>query len=288
VTYVIAEAGSNHDGDFRQAVELIEVAVEAKCDAVKFQCIPPLERGWMPALQAMARDRGIAFLATPFDLDAVAYLDSLDVPAIKIAAPELVYLELIEAAAKTGKPLIISTGMATVGEIEQALETADLASDLPEGAHVTLLQCTTRYPTPAHQINLRAMEAMRNGWHTAVGLSDHSLGIAVPIAAAALGASIIEKHFTISRDLKGPDHPFAIEPHELKAMVDGIREVEKALGDGRKDGPVEGELTENRGRRLTWDEGVGFSDLSATAEGTANFERAMRKVRAARDALDES
>ncbi len=252
MTYVIAEAGSNHDGEYGRALDLIHIAADAGADAVKFQCIPPLERDWMPALKDSATNDDIDFLATPFDLDAVAYLDKLDVPAIKIAAPELVYLKLIKAAAATGRPLIISTGMATVDEIETALERADLASDLPEGAHVTLLQCTTRYPTPASQINLRAMEAMRNAWNTEVGLSDHSLGIAVPIAAAALGASIIEKHFTISRDLKGPDHPFAIEPHELKAMVDGIREVEQALGDGRKDGPVEGELVENRGRRLHW------------------------------------
>jgi N,N'-diacetyllegionaminate synthase len=247
--YVIGEAGSNHDGDVNQAVKLIEIAAEAGANAVKFQCIPPLERKWMPMLKDEAEYAGIDFLATPFDLDAVAYLDELDVPAIKIAAPELVYLELMEAAAATGRPLIISTGMATMKEIDQALTTARVLGD----DDVTLLQCTTRYPTPANQINLRAMETMRDRYRIPVGLSDHSLGIAVPIAAAALGASIIEKHFTISRDLEGPDHPFAIEPHELKAMVDGIREVEQALGDGRKDGPVEGERVESRGRRLRWE-----------------------------------
>ncbi len=241
--YIIAEAGSNHDGDYGQACELIAIAAETGADAVKFQCIPPLKREWMPDLKWTAETFDIDFLATPFDLDAVSYLDNLDVPAIKIAAPELVYLELIEAAANTGRPLIISTGMATEDEIGIALGYCD---------KVTLLQCTTRYPTPASQINLRAIEEMSIRFQVPCGLSDHSLGIAIPIGAAARGANIIEKHFTISRDLKGPDHPFAIEPHELNKMVQGIREVEKALGDGRKDGPVEGELTENRGRRLSW------------------------------------
>ncbi len=252
--YIIAEAGSNHDGDYNQALELISIAVEAGCDAVKFQLIPPFRREWLEKLNADCSDEpSIDFLATPFDLDAVAALDAIDVPAIKIAAPELVYLELIEAAAATGRPLIISTGMATWDEIEQALEVVgDGHVTLVGDGHVTLLQCTTRYPTPANQINLRAIEEMSIRFQVPCGLSDHSLGIAIPIGAAARGANIIEKHFTISRDLKGPDHPFAIEPHELNKMVQGIREVEKALGDGRKDGPVEGELVENRGRRLSW------------------------------------
>ncbi len=251
MTYIIAEAGSNHDGDFDRALDLIDIADEAGCDAVKFQLIPPFGRDWLEELNVYcSHEPSIDFLATPFDLDAVAALDAIDVPAIKIAAPELVYLELIEAAAATGRPLIISTGMATWDEISAAVRVCHQNQDNYE---VTLLQCTTRYPTPVNQINLQAMPEFTERYaRVKTGLSDHSLGIAVPIAAAALGASIVEKHFTISRDLKGPDHPFAIEPHELKQMVDGIRTVEKALGDGRKDGPVEGELVENRGRRLSW------------------------------------
>jgi sialic acid synthase SpsE len=251
MTYIIAEAGSNHDGDYRQATKLIDIAAGAGADAVKFQCIPPLERDWMPELQNHASESGIDFLATPFDIDAVAELDALGVPAIKIAAPELVNLQLIQAAAETGRPLILSTGMATMDEVHRAVIEAVTAGRFTDD-DLTLLQCTTRYPTPSHQVNLRAMQTMRERFGVNVGLSDHTLGIAIPIAAAALDASVIEKHFTISRDLEGPDHPFAVEPDELKAMVQGIRDVEKALGDGVKDGPLEGELVENRGRRLTW------------------------------------
>ena len=246
--YVIAEAGSNHDGKFEQAVELIEIAAEANADAVKFQCLAPLERRWLPDLKLLAEVNQIDFLATPFDPEAVAFLDRLDVPAIKIAAPELVNLELIEAAAETGRPLILSTGMADLSEIQGVINAAAGMSIAP----VTLLQCTTRYPTPAHQANLRAMETMRQAFSVPVGLSDHTLGINVPIAAATLGANVIEKHFTLDRTLEGPDHPFAVEPDELKAMVEGIREAEAALGDGRKDGPQEGERVESRGRRLRW------------------------------------
>jgi sialic acid synthase SpsE len=172
-------------------------------------------------------------MSTPFDFEAIAELDRLDVPALKIASFELVDLPLIRAAAATGRPLLLSTGMAVLGEIEDAI-----AAAVEGGAPaVGLMQCTSVYPAPDETINLRAMTTMEAAFGLPVGLSDHSLGIAVPIAAAALGAAFVEKHYTLSRRLQGPDHPFAVEPDELRAMVAGIRTAQAALGDGRKTGP---------------------------------------------------
>jgi sialic acid synthase SpsE len=167
------------------------------------------------------------------DLDAVRELDALDVPVLKVASFEIVDLGLIRAAAATGRPLLISTGMTVLGEIEDALQAA-VEGGAPA---VGLMQCTSVYPAPAERINLRAMETMARAFEVPVGLSDHSLGIAVPIAAAALGAAFVEKHYTLDRTMVGPDHPFALEPGELGAMVAGIREAQASLGDGRKDGP---------------------------------------------------
>jgi sialic acid synthase SpsE len=262
-TYVIAEAGANHNRDLATAKRLIDVAAEAGADAVKFQTysgrglystktpkfkyLAPitdrapselledisLPREWQAGLDDYARERGIHFFSTPFDFAAVRELDALDVPVLKIASFEIVDLGLIKAAAATGRPLLISTGMAVMGEIEDAL-----AAALDGGAPaVGLMQCTSVYPAPAERINLRAMATMAGVFGVPVGLSDHSLGTAVPIAAAALGAAFIEKHFTLDRSMTGPDHPFAVEPGELRDMVSGIRAAEAALGDGRKDGP---------------------------------------------------
>ena len=275
--YVIAEAGANHNRDLAVARELIDVAAEAGADAVKFQTYsgaqiysrktPPfkylepitdrspselledisLPREWQPELAAHAKSRGIHFFSTPFDLAAIRELDALDVPVLKVASFEMVDLGLIRAAAATGRPLLISTGMAVLGEVEDALGAA------AEGGApaVGLMQCTSVYPAPAARINLRAMATMRQAFGVPVGLSDHSLGISVPIAAGALGASFVEKHFTLDRSMAGPDHPFALEPDELRAMVGGIREAEAALGDGRKDGPSPEEREEmySLGRR---------------------------------------
>lgn len=261
--YVIAEIGANHNRDLGIARELIDVAVEAGADAVKFQTYsgsriyssktprfaylapiadkPPAElleeislpREWQPLLAEHARRRGIHFFSSPFDHEAVRELDDLDVPALKIASFEIVDLPLIRAAAATGRPLLISTGMTVLGEIEDALAAAAGAGATAVG----LMQCTSVYPAPAERINLRAMETMRVAFGVPVGLSDHSTGISVPIAAAALGAAFVEKHVTLDRTMTGPDHPFALEPDELRAMVSGIREAEAALGDGRKAGP---------------------------------------------------
>lgn len=245
--YIIAEAGSNHDGSLEQAFSLIDIAADAGADAVKFQCLEPLKREWLPELQKYATQEEIDFLVTPFDVEAVEVLDELDVPAIKIASPEIVNLELVEAVAKTRRSTILSTGMADGVEILDAVQLFDHRTEL------ALLQCTTAYPAPYEKVNLRAMDGLRLiGSDCPVGLSDHSLGIAIPIAAAALGARIIEKHFTLDRSLEGPDHSYALEPDELKSMVEGIRQVQLALGNGVKSGPVEGELVEARGRQLQW------------------------------------
>jgi sialic acid synthase SpsE len=268
-TYVIAEAGANHNRDLAIGRELIDVAAEAGADAVKFQTYsgelyssktpgfehssigdrPPSElleeislpRAWQVELRDHAISRGIAFFSTPFDDEAVKQLDALDVPAMKIASFEIGDPELIAAAARTGRPLLISTGMATLGEVEGALRDATAAGATAIG----LMQCTSVYPAPPERANLRAMATMREAFGVPVGLSDHTTGIAVPIAAAALGAAFVEKHFTLDRTMKGPDHPFALEPAELKTMVAGIREAQAALGDGRKLGPGPEEATEN-------------------------------------------
>jgi N,N'-diacetyllegionaminate synthase len=269
-TYVIAEAGANHNRDLGVARELIDAAADAGADAVKFQTysgasmysrktprfsyLAPvtdkaptelledisLPREWQPELAAYAAERGLHFFSTPFDFEAVAELDALDVPVLKIASFELVDLPLIRRAAETGRPLILSTGMAVIGEIEEGVAAARESGATAIG----LMQCTSVYPAPADNINLRAMATMEQVFGVPVGLSDHSLGIPVAIAAAALGAAFVEKHFTLSREMAGPDHPFALEPGELTAMVAGIRDAQAALGDGRKAGPSAAEREE--------------------------------------------
>jgi N,N'-diacetyllegionaminate synthase len=266
--YVIAEAGANHNRDLGIARELIEVAADARADAVKFQTYRgdaiyssktprfeylddprspqelleaiSLPREWQEELAAHAASLGIHWFSTPFDHDAVDGLAALGVPAMKIASFELVDLPLIRKAAGTGLPIILSTGMATYGDIEDALgAVAETGNE-----QVVLLRCASLYPAPAEIMNLRAMDTMRRAFGVPVGLSDHSQGIAVAHGAAALGMEVLEKHFTLSRELEGPDHPFAIEPDELRALVAGVREVEAALGNGRLEGPSEAEKGE--------------------------------------------
>lgn len=268
--YVIAEAGANHNRNLDTALRLIDVAAEAGANAVKFQTYTgrdlystktprfdylgdlgskpahelldelALPREWQPRLSEYARSLGIDFLSSPFDREAVDQLDELDVPAFKIASFEIVDLGLLEYIGSKGRPVIVSTGMATLGEIEEAI--AALISDGDPG--VSLLQCASVYPAPPHVMNLRAMETMRRAFGCPVGLSDHTLGIHVSVAAVAMGASIIEKHFTLDRSSKGPDHPFAIEPYELSQLVAQIRDIEAALGDGHKSGPSDEEAVE--------------------------------------------
>jgi N,N'-diacetyllegionaminate synthase len=266
--YVIAEAGANHNRDLDIARELIDVAAAAGADAVKFQTYTgkdlyssrtprfeylederspqelldaiALPREWQPLLAEHAAKREIQFFSSPFDRAAVDSLRELGVPALKIASFEIVDLPLIRYAAAVGVPLILSTGMATYGEIEDALGAVAEAGN----REVALLRCASVYPAPPETINLRAMETLRQAFGVPVGLSDHTEGVAVPAGAAAVGAELVEKHFTLSRDMEGPDHPFALEPDELKAMVAGIRAVETALGDGRIEGPSEAEAGE--------------------------------------------
>lgn len=268
--YVIAEAGANHNRDLDVARRLIDAAADARADAVKFQTYSgrtmystktprfeylgelggkpahelleeiSLPREWQPILAGHCRDRGIEFLSTPFDRQAVDELDALGVAAFKIASFELVDLPLLRYAAKTGRPLILSTGMANLGEIEEAVDAArDAGCD-----QIALLQCASLYPAPPAIMNLRTIPAMQAAFGVPVGLSDHTLGIHVAAAGVAFGAAIVEKHFTLDRSMTGPDHPFAVEPGELRDLVAHIRDVEDAMGDGVKRGPSDEEALE--------------------------------------------
>lgn len=270
---MIAEVGSNHNRDLAQAKRLIDIAAEAGADAVKFQTflaeklyskrtptmsylkqsklIGPnqtvwdllkqyeLPREWHEELADDARSKGLIFLSTPFDLEAVDLLERIGVSAYKIASYEITHLPLLERVAQTGKPIILSTGMADLRDIETALERIHQQGN----RQVILLHCAVNYPPKFEDVHLRAMQTLRQAFQVPVGFSDHTMGIAADIAAVALGACVIEKHFTISRSLRGPDHPFAVEPHELKAMVEGIRQTEAALGSPiKRHTPAEEEM----------------------------------------------
>jgi N-acetylneuraminate synthase len=267
--YVIAELSANHQQEFERAARLIAAAKEAGADAVKLQTYTPdtitirsdreyfrigggtLWDGrtlydlyaeaftpwdWQPRLQQIARDLGLDFFSSPFDETAVDFLESMKVPAYKVASFELVDIPLIRKIASTGKPLIISTGMATAEEIEETLEGARQAG----AKHTALLKCTSEYPSRPEEMNLRAIPELAGKFNVPVGLSDHTTGITVPVAAVALGACIVEKHLTLSRADGGPDGAFSLEPHEFKDMVDAVRVTEKALGQCRI-GPAEHE-----------------------------------------------
>ena len=264
-TFIVAEIGANHNRSLSLAVEMIDAAAGAGVDAVKFQIysapalysardayelgydgsavsmlIESVEtpREWLPELAEYCRGRGIVFFASPFDMAAVDELDAVS-DMFKIASFEIVDLPLIRRTASKGKPVIIATGLADMGEIEDALNACREESN----DNAALLQCASCYPSPASIMNLRAMETMRMAFRVPVGLSDHTPGIHVSVAAVAMGACIIEKHFTMDRNMKGPDHSFAIEPDELAEMARQIREIESALGDGMKRGPSPEELT---------------------------------------------
>jgi sialic acid synthase SpsE len=192
-----------------------------------------LPRHWQPLLAQHCRELGIEFLSSPFDRQAVDELDALDVAALKIASFELVDHGLLRYAAATGRPLILSTGMATLAEIDEALQVARDAG----ASQIALLQCASLYPSPPSIMNLRTIPAMNAAFGVPVGLSDHTMGTHLASASVALGAALIEKHFTLDRTMPGPDHPFAIEPDELEQLVTHVRDVEAALGDGVKRGP---------------------------------------------------
>ncbi len=269
--YIMVDVAANHNGDIDTAKELIRKAAEAGADAVKFQTyrakdlyskktpqfsrdpMRPYDlikkvqhpRKWIPELFEYAKSCGINFLSSPFDCDAVDLLDRTGVGLFKVASLEIVDLRFINFIAAKGKPVILSTGMASLEEIEEAIEAARSTGN----NNIALLHCNTCYPSPVHIVNLKAMETLRNTFGLPTGFSDHTLGWHIPMAAVSLGACVIEKHFTLSRKQEGPDHCFSIEPEELKLMVRQIRDIEKAMGDGvKKFFPEESENFE-KGRR---------------------------------------
>jgi N-acetylneuraminate synthase len=257
--YVIAELSANHNQKFDQAVKIIHAAKDAGADAVKLQtytadtitirsdkeyfrvgggtlwdgrylhdlyaeAYTPWE--WQPRLMKVANDLGLDLFSTPFDSTAVDFLEEMNVPAHKVASFEIVDIPLIQKIARTGKPMIMSTGMASVEEIDEALQAARAAG----ATQIALLKCTSAYPASPEEMNLRTIPELSRRFNVPAGLSDHTMGVAVPVAAVALGACIIEKHLALSRSESGPDSAFSLEPHEFKAMVDSVRVAEKALG----------------------------------------------------------
>ena len=259
--YLVAEMSANHAQDFDRAVQIVRAAKEAGADAIKLQTYTPdtitidsdkeyfrikgtLWDGaklyelykkaytpweWHPRLKEVAHEVGLDFFSTPFDETAVDFLEGLEVPVYKVASFENVDLPLIQKIARKGKPIILSTGMATLAEIDEAVSTVRSA----QGSQMALLKCTSAYPAPAEEMNLRTIPHMAQAFGMPIGLSDHSEGFAVPIAAVSLGATIIEKHFTLSRATPGPDSTFSLEPQEFKTMAESIRIAERALGTVR-------------------------------------------------------
>jgi N,N'-diacetyllegionaminate synthase len=263
-TIIIAEAGVNHNGDPQLAHRLIDAAAAAGADRVKFQTFSAARLVTTRAAKAPyqvrttggdesqhdmlqrlelspemhvkliehCKARGIEFFSTGFDPASVDLLAELGATSFKIPSGEITNLPYLRHVGRHGKPVILSTGMSTLGEIEAALTVLE-QSGTPRN-QITVLHCTTEYPTPMVEVNLRAMQTIREAFGVAVGYSDHTPGIEVAIAAVALGASVIEKHFTLDRTLPGPDHKASLEPAELSAMVSAIRNIERALGDGIK------------------------------------------------------
>ncbi|MBI4522638.1 MAG: pseudaminic acid synthase [Deltaproteobacteria bacterium] len=256
--YIVAELSANHGQNLGQAIEIVKAAKTSGADAIKLQTYRPdtmtldcdneyfriqgtLWKGrtlydlyreaytpweWHPVLQQIADGVGLDFFSTPFDEKAVAFLEALQVPVFKVASFENGDLPLLRRIAATGTPMIVSTGMATLGEIEEMVRTIRGAG----GDQLVLLKCTSAYPAPPEEMNLRAIPHLAERFGLPVGVSDHSMGVAVPVAAVALGACIIEKHFTLSRSLPGPDSAFSLEPYEFREMVEAVRVAEKALG----------------------------------------------------------
>lgn len=260
--YIIAEAGVNHNGDINIAKKLIEKASEAGCDCIKFQTfnasklvtkeapkaeyqikntksndsqydmLKKLELKYddFLELKEYCAKFNIEFLSTPFDEEAVELLEKLNVNKYKVSSGDITNKSLLKFIAKKGKQVIISTGMATLGEVENAVQWIE-----EEGNNnIVVLHCTSNYPTPYEEVNMRAMETLKQSFQFPVGYSDHTQGIEIPLLAVSLGATLIEKHFTLDNCMEGPDHKASLEPEELGMMVKQIRNIEKALGDGIK------------------------------------------------------
>jgi N,N'-diacetyllegionaminate synthase len=310
-TLIIAEAGVNHNGDLDLARRLIDAAAEAGADRVKFQTFSAdrlvtagarkaeyqaqvtdadesqqamLRRLELTAethelLIAHCRQRGVPFFSTAFDLESLDLLARLGQDTFKIPSGEITNLPYLRRVGAYGKPIILSSGMSTLGEIEAAL-TALQQSGTPRD-RITVLHCTTEYPAPMSEVNLQAMLTIGRAFGVAVGYSDHTTGIEVSIAAVALGATVIEKHFTMDRNLPGPDHKASLEPDELRAMVAAIRNIERALGDGIKR-PTESELKNRTAGRKSIvaardiREGEAFSDEILTTKRPGNGISPMR------------
>jgi len=263
-TFIIAEAGVNHNGSIDLAKQMIDVALEAGADAVKFQTFKTenlvsknapkadyqkittgrsesqfemikkleLDENAHKILFAYCREKSIQFLSSPFDLDSIDLLNKLGMEIFKIPSGEITNLPYLRKIGGLKKKVILSTGMADLGEIEDALDVLINTGATLE--NITLLHSNSEYPTPIEDVNLQAMLTIAQAFGVSSGYSDHTLGIEIPIAAVAMGATIIEKHFTLDKNMEGPDHKASLEPHEIKAMVKAIRNIEKALGGGRK------------------------------------------------------
>lgn len=268
-TFIIAEAGVNHNGDIKLAKKLVDVAKRAGADAIKFQTfkaenlvskvaqkadyqkkatgsdesqlemVKKLELSFhdFKELKKYCEKKELLFLSTPFDLDSIGFLKSLEIPIYKVPSGEITNLPFLMKIAQIGKQVIMSTGMSDLNEVAFALDVLR-----KNGAGIiTLLHCNTQYPTPFKDANIKAMITLKQRFGVAVGYSDHTLGIEASIAAVALGATVIEKHFTLNKNMNGPDHKASLDPQELKAMVKAIRNIEVAIGDGIKR-PSESEI----------------------------------------------
>lgn len=266
-TFIIAEAGSNHDGKLEQAKKLIDIAAESGADAVKFQTfkadklfnkvknkeivdkleILEVHKDWYEELLYYTDKKGLIFLSSAFDEDSADLLDSFGIAAYKVASYELTHLPLLEYIAKKNKPMILSTGMANESEVKEAVECIYSAGN----RQVIILHCVSQYPAEPENVNLKSLLALKRIFDCPIGFSDHTETIYAPIAAVALGATVIEKHFTLDKSLPGPDHAYALEPDELKQMVTGIREVERMLGT-EEIKPAESEINERAWRRAIY------------------------------------
>jgi N,N'-diacetyllegionaminate synthase len=263
-TIIIAEAGVNHNGSLKLAKKLISIAAEAKADYVKFQTfkaetlitqiadkakyqkeLTNIDESQFEMIKKLELDitahkqlidycktKDVQFLSTAFDHDSIELLAELNIPLFKIPSGEITNLPYLRHIGKMGKPIIISTGMSTMDEVSNALNI--LVDSGAEKEQITILHCNTEYPTPMKDVNLKAMLTIKYELGVNIGYSDHTLGIEVPIAAVAMGANVIEKHFTLDRNMSGPDHRASLEPSELSAMVMAIRNIEKAMGGGEK------------------------------------------------------
>lgn len=259
--FVIAEAGVNHNGDLNIAKRLVDVAYEAGVDAIKFQTfktenlvtkeapkasyqmestgagnqyemLKKLELSYEDhvILKGYCEKKGILFISTPFDFESVELLEKLNISLYKISSGDLTNIPLLKYIGKLNRPMIVSTGMSNLGEVEEAVAAIKSTGN----DKISLLHCTSNYPTDYKAVNLNAMVTLKNAFKLPIGYSDHTIGIDIPVAAVAMGAEIIEKHFTLDKHMEGPDHKVSLNPEELKKMVNSIRNVEKAFGDGTK------------------------------------------------------